>query len=40
MAPKVPFLGLETEALHLINSITLTDFGLIVHCRSGIRACA
>ena len=29
MAPKVPFLGLETETLHLINSMTLTDFGLI-----------
>jgi hypothetical protein len=26
--------------LHLINSITLTDFGLIVHGRSGIRTCA
>jgi len=29
MAPKVPFLAVETETLHLINSMPLTDFGMI-----------
>ena len=46
MAPKVPFFGLETETLHLINSMTMTDFGLIgvaasmlVQCLSWTQRC-